>query len=76
MSDCCQPPMIEFHNLTGESIGIRRDLIAVVIPNDPMGSKVATSYGHLEVMETPGEILALIRGVPAEPPAAVSEQAP
>lgn len=63
MCEHCVVPLIEFHNLTGETFAIRRDLIAAVMPNAPVGSRVGSlSFGWMEVMETTGEVLALIRG--------------
>lgn len=62
-----ETPMIELHDLTGEPLGIRREIIAVVkaagidgAPN--CGAFVLTDQMAFEVLETPGDILRLIRG--------------
>lgn len=62
----CDVPMIEFHSLTGQVCGLRRDVIAVVIANEPMGSRIGSTFGQLEVIESPSEVLALIRGEQAQ----------
>jgi hypothetical protein len=67
MCDENEIPMIELHDLTGEAIGIRRDVIALVKAHDaeqnPLGgSMILTDTYGVHVLETPGEVLAAIKG--------------
>lgn len=63
----CDIPIIELHDLTGEPVGIRRDTIALVkvASGDeyPLGgSLIATDSFAVHVIESPGEVLAAIKG--------------